>query len=125
MISKKYKQHITVESKDAMVFDQLLNRAIQEHSSQNVEVIYKMNADGHCAYVTYECLVKVAENLEDEYALQGISFSCGECPHFILPNDKRIKFIICDHSGHRRKCQFESRACEWLYHAVENGEIEI
>lgn len=51
MIDKKYKQHITVESKDAIVFDQLLNRAIQEHSSQNVEVIYKLNQEHASGFI--------------------------------------------------------------------------
>lgn len=125
MINKTYKEHITVESRDAREFDTLLNRAIRDHAEHNVEVIYKMNAEGHCAYVTFDCYVNVAESIEDEYALQGISFTCGECPYFVLPSDKRIKFIRCDKSGHRRRCSFESRACEWLYQEFENGGVEL
>ncbi len=125
MLGKTYKEHITIESKDARVFDQLLNRAVREHADKNVEVIYKMNAEGHCAYVTFDCHVNVAESLEDEYNLQGISFTCGECPYFVLPSDKRIKFIRCDKSGQMRRCSSESRACEFLYRAVDNGEVEI
>lgn len=125
MINKTYKEHITVESRDASEFDQLLNRAVRDHAEQNVEVIYKMNVEGHCAYVTFDCQIKVAESLEDEYALQGISFTCGECPYFVLPNDKRIKFVICEKSGQRRRCSCTSRACGWFYEAVDSGEIEL
>lgn len=125
MLRKTYKEHITIEAERGEDFDRLLNEAVQKHAEQNVEVIYKMNADGHCAYVTFDCKINIPETIADEYELQGICLNCGDCPLFKLPNDKRIKYIRCDEGGYRKRASFERKACDWLYEAVRNGEIKI
>lgn len=74
------------------------------------------------AVIRYECEEKEAETRADEYKLKGIEFRCGDCPFFVLANDKRIKYSLCKKG---KKVCYSERACEFLYEQIEKGAWEL
>lgn len=125
MIRKKYKMQRTIECTSAVEFDEKVNAIVQEHSTENVEVIRRMDVKGHCAYVTWEEESLKPETAKDRLSLKGIDIRCGDCPFFELPDDKRIKFIRCDKDNRLKRCSYDSYACEWMCEQIEKGEVEI
>lgn len=125
MIRKTYKMQCTIECSSAQEFDEKVNEIVRAHSTDNVEVIRRMDIPGHCAYVTWDEETMKPETARDRLSLDGIDFRCGDCPFFELPHDKRIKFIRCDKDGHLKRCSVDSYACEWMCEQIENGEVTI
>lgn len=125
MLKKKFKMQKTIESAFPDEFDKWVNDEVLKHSAQNVEVIRRLDVDGHCAYVVWDEETIIPETASDRLQLKGIDIRCGDCPFFELPNDKRIKFIKCEKSNEPVRSHFDRRACEWLCEQVEKGEVEI
>ena len=125
MQRKTIKMQCTIETTSAAEFDEKVNEIVELHSTENVEVIRRMDVNGHCAYITWEREVLKAETASDRLRLDGIDLRCGECIFFELPKDRRIKFVYCEQGGKLRRCSYESNACEWLCEQVEKGAIEL
>lgn len=125
MIKKKYQMQRTIESSFPDEFDKLVNETVQAHSTENVNVIRRMDVSGHCAYITWEEESLKPEDARDRLYLKGIDIRCGDCPFFELPDDKRIKFIRCEKAQSIRRCSYDSYACDWICEQVEKGEVEI
>ena len=125
MIYKKFSMQLTIETTSAQEFDEKVNQAVMEHAADNVEVIRRLDVSGkHCAYVVWEEEVKKPENARDRLSIKGIKVSCGDCPFFELPSDKRIKYVKCQRGVTTRAC-YERDACEWLCEQIELGNLEV
>ncbi len=95
-------------------FEMKLNKTLADIALAGSEPTIQFNCNvGFCAYITHETTTRVPENIEDEYELKGIRFTCGECPNWIQPIDGRVKYSHCDVIGCNRKSS--DSACEWLY----------
>lgn len=113
MIRKTFKVQKTIETRDAESFDMMVNELVREHAAKNVEVIRRMDVPGHCAYIQWDEHVDKAEGKADELKLMGVDLFCGDCPHFHLPEDKRIKYIPCHESGELVRSSYGRTACNW------------
>lgn len=125
MRHETFKQFLTVNERDAKVFEEALNQKMRDHASKEPEAEIKIFEDHWCGVISYIETVEIPESLWDEFRLEGIDYRCGDCPYFELPNDKRVKFIRCEKDGSIHQRQFTSPACEWLLEQVKRGEVKI
>ena len=105
-------------------FEKRLNKALAklDEAQTKYELTFNNNM-GFCAYIVAEGVVKVAETLEDEFALMGEEHKCGECPYWTQPDTKRVKYTRCEITPgiHAEK----SPCCERFYEMLLNGDIVI
>lgn len=75
------------------------------------------------AYVEWEEYEKTPETVEDEYELEGMTFTCGQCPHLDLDNYKgNRKTYPCKYSTYGMT-RMGTRACEVFYKDLRCGAI--
>lgn len=119
---KKTAQIIVGNSADE--FEKKLNRALSklDEAQTKYELTFNNNM-GFCAYIIAEGVVKVAENLEDEFAIMGETHKCGECPYWTQPDRKNVKYTRCEITPGIHAVT--SPCCERFYEMLLNGDIVI
>ena len=126
MKCKSYQQFAIVQSNSASAFEEELNARIRELSDKSPVVKF----DGLTAYISYTEMVRIAENMSDEYELRGVTLRCEDCPMFapILKEDgtedKRVKYGDCELAKYGRTMK-DSRACEQLFTMIQNGRVGL
>ena len=125
--SNKYTQIRVVHSKDPTQFEELLNQAQVELQSMKPETTkMEFTPDGIVAIIQFEKEENHPENAQDEMHLQGVHFTCNECPKFnpALNNDGTVR-----RSSKKGKCFLQDIAfgdapvCEWFCKQFLKGEI--
>lgn len=123
MISRKIIKLQVIEERSAEAFQERYNSEMERLAKWSPRGTFNISPGAYSAVIEYEEELKIPETLEDEFNLEGLSYECGVCPFFQLPEDKRITKIICKETG--RLCRSTSRACETLYHKIKRGEVEL
>ncbi len=113
MKEQKYKRIAVIDANSAEVFEARMNELLL--SIVNPEIVMDRNRP-FLAYVFYdisknfpECALELLEMLDPE----GGQAVCGDCPHFMKSDDKRMKRGLCA-SSHER-VRIDLRACERYY----------
>ena len=79
----RYTQIRVVREKDPGQFQEAFNQAQVELQSKRPETVkIKITDDGMVAVIEYEVDVEVPETAEDELRVQGLCFTCENCPKF-------------------------------------------
>lgn len=124
MIRKTVPKFQIIENKNPKQLTEELNSIlwdVAEHD--NVDVVTGFDSSiGHYAHIRWMEEVVIPESVADEFHLKGIRYVCGECPFFILQQDRRIKHTVCNKGS---RTTYDHPACECLYEMVKKGEIEI
>lgn len=111
----------TVKAETPKEFDLQMNAIFTKaaRSGKEPDIHY---FDGYSATVRYWISGEVAETISDEFELKGKAKKCYECPLYILPDDKRIKYSYCDHSN--CKITANDPACDYYYETYERRELD-
>lgn len=129
MKEERYQQFVTVKAEAPELFTEDLNRATYELRSKN-PVVHFSKTDPLCAYVSYTERFEAPENIEEEYELQGVRFTCEMCPMFspIMKRDgtpdARLKYGDCPESEFGRTYK-DSQACAKLYQMLRDGRVRL
>lgn len=124
---KQIKQFAIVKSDSAPIFEQLLNERVAELPDTNPDVKISESGNGLTAIIVY---MKQVEEKESEPKYAGVTFTCGDCPHFEPQRkkngeiDERCKFGFCpfaEYGGTHKT----ARACNLLYQEIRNGGITV
>ena len=127
MRQSKYTQIRVVQSKDPEQFQTEFNQAQVELQSKRPETVkMEITQDGIVAVIQYEVEIEVAETAQDELRMQGLHFTCAECPKFepVLNFDGSVK-----RTSKHGACFLEPRACrdssvcEWFCKQFLKGEV--
>lgn len=100
-------------------FELKLNTVLTDISGCKHEIVFNLNA-GFCAYITYKMSAYIPECVMDEYELDGIRFSCADCPNYVRSFDGRVKYTRCQRG---ERCHADKAACEWFYEELDEGRI--
>ena len=116
------KQVKVIHEETAEEFEAKLNAALEEVEDPKAEIEFN-HAKGFCAYVTYTVGKHKVEGIRDKFCLEGVRYTCEECPYCEIPDDRRVKWCYCDMqpTGRTRK---DSEACEFFYRSIAQGEIK-
>ena len=111
----------TVRAQSPKEFDMQMNAIFTRAARSNKEpdVHY---FDGYSATVRYWISKEIAESIADEFELRGEGKKCYECPLYILPEDKRIKYTDCEYSG--CKITANDAACDHYYETYERRQAD-
>ena len=124
MVYKTIPRFKIIENKNPVKLTDELNgvlEVIAEHDSINVTTGFDASI-GHYAHIRWSEEKVIPESIADEFKLEGIQYCCGECPFFILQQDRRIKHSVCNKG---RRTTYDTPACDCLYEMIRKGEIEI
>ena len=120
MKQKTRKRHITIECETAAGFDKELSHVLSK-AGRSVQIMHNMNRTAHCAYVMWEEVENVPENIRDEYELKGVSFRCADCPFYERPADRRLRDGSCKLKA---RTDPNGAACLHFYKLYALGELE-
>lgn len=129
MKEERYQQFLTVKAEAPELFTEDLNQAIYKLREKS-PVVHFSETDPLCAYVSFTERFDAPENIEDEYELQGVRFTCEMCPIFspILKRDgtpdARLKYGDCPESEFGRTYK-DSKACGKLYQMLRDGRVRL
>lgn len=129
MKEERYQQFLTVKAEAPELFTEDLNQAIYKLREKS-PVVHFSETDPLCAYVSYTERFEAPENIEDEYELQGVRFTCEMCPMFspIMKRDgtpdARLKYGDCPESEFGRTYK-DSQACAKLYQMLRDGRVKL
>lgn len=124
-----YEQFAIVKEDSAALLTEKLNEQIYELRRFRPVVTFS-DADPLCAYIKYMERVSIPETLADEYELQGISFTCAQCPYFRATAkgngeaDKRCKWGDCNFAEYGRTYK-TTPACDKLYELIREGDVKV
>lgn len=111
---------VVVTGETGAEFEKRFNECMETLKMENVSFEFNKSI-GHCAYITYTEKWKEPEGIEDEYALRGETYHCGDCPYLELNPDGRRKEHQCrDNRNLRYKTD---PACRRYYLLREMGTI--
>lgn len=111
------KQIRIIEAQTGAECEERLNRVLDE-LYLNEPVLERDTTRSFCFYVTYIVKENVPESKADVYSLNGIDLRCSDCPHFVLPDDKRLGCRCGLTHGHVKATQ---AMCDDGYTALEEG----
>lgn len=112
----------TIEEGTAQAFDQALNAALEELAEYEPEITF---VEKFCARLKYFPKNKViTESVRAEFALQGISYHCRNCPYLKIAQDRRVKYGSCKYSPTCRRNKNEE-ACELFYKWVSQNAVDV
>lgn len=125
MIQEFFEQYEVVEERDAQAFKAELNRIMYEHRHQKPKSTVEIAGATWRALITFQEEDLTPENARDEFAIQGKTYHCGECPYFELPtHHKNCVWAFCDQDGRLKKRRKESPACDWYLEKIrEEGKL--
>ena len=126
MRTKSYQQFAIVVGDSAQSLTEQLNVELFKLREKSPTVEF----DGLTARISYTETVRVAEAIDEEYAMAGVSLSCQDCPFF---NPRRKADGSEDLRAKRGGCQFapygqtfrDRPACERLFQMLNRGEIRL
>ena len=118
MRERKKKRVRVVDGADARDFETALNAALEEMADP--EITFDPNRP-FLAYVVFNEVVQIPENIQEAYEMRGEYHKCGECPYFYPSSDKRVKYVDCD-LGERVGA--ESSACRLFYKMLNEGTLD-
>lgn len=96
MYAKSNKKVKVVSATTAEEFESKINSVLNGLNEKRINYDLQLNPTaGFIAFVTYTETVQVPETLADEYELKGERHKCGECPHFPVITDGRVKWVRC------------------------------
>lgn len=115
---KQYYQE-TVKEKDPAIFDAKVNEIYRKAyaGGKDPEVKF-IDGLGLCASIRYFVSEQIPESIRDEYELRGEKHYCCECPYFVLPEDRRIRRVLCER---KNRTDASSGACDIFYEEVLNA----
>lgn len=126
MQTRVRKKRRVIFSKDAEEYERLFNEASEELKPYRPEIKDVEQPGAFCTYFTYELDEKVPEqgSVKDEFELEGIVYTCEQCPHLEMGNDKRRKRWPCKYSpwGVSQK---DCTACERFYRELAQGMVKV
>lgn len=117
----RVKHYVGLDARSAAELGEMLTQKCEELRQFCPEVVWDLS-NGHSAFLVYDEVVEEPENIRDEYALRGETYSCGDCP---------FKYPITDgRSRHRWACERSKSgtdedipACNWFYEQLDKGEV--
>lgn len=126
MKRESYQQFAIVAADSAQSLTEQLNAKLMELKAKHPTVTF----EGLIARIQYTETVSEAEDIEDEYELQGVHLTCQDCPYYepiLKANgeiDGRIKYGNCPYCETGRAYR-DSRACSTLFQKLNNGEVRL
>lgn len=131
MKSSSYEQFAIVHADSASLFNEQLNAEIFRLRDHNPVVKFSESIPFY-AQIKYTMHIKSPECLGDEYELQGVTFACDLCPHFLPARtrkgevDKRCKIGDCSYNGNEfGRALNTSSACDHLYELIKEGKVRL
>lgn len=100
-------------------FEERCNEVMDELTKKGIVPRVEFPNALFTAYITYEETVAIPETCEDELELRGIRYTCGDCPKYEPPEDRRTKYTRCIYSPYR--VSREAAACEFFCKQVMQG----
>lgn len=111
-------------SKDPQAFQAQYNSTSEELKDMELEITPVEHSEcGFWACFHYVETEKIVETVEDEFALEGIYFTCKMCRLHDLETDGRKKWCKCKYSPNG-VTNLEHGACEYFYKLVKQGKID-
>lgn len=111
MKQDKVKQVICIYADNPDDFQEKMNESLSHLSNPEITFFKDMP---FYAIITYTVKRDMPEDmLELLEMIEGQSYTCEACPHFVRPEDKRKKWGSCSSSCQPTKA--DSRACETFY----------
>lgn len=126
MRTESYQQYAIVSADSAQELTEQLNKTLKQLKCKYPKVTF----EGLIARIQYTETVYIAEELSDEYELQGVKLTCQDCPLFepIMKRDgtrdKRTKWGDCPHAHYGRTSR-DSSVCSKLYEMINSGEVKL
>lgn len=124
----RYTQIRVVHEKDPKAFQDEFNQAQIELKSMKPEIVkMEVTEDGIVGIIQYEVDHQEPENAQDEMDIQGLHFTCSDCPRFepcrnndgsIKKTSKKGSCILSDWT------RSDSMACEWFCREYLKGNIK-
>lgn len=103
-------------------FERRMNEAFEDLAEKkNFRYEFNMNA-GHCCYIQWDEIEKIAVTARDQCELDGVRLYCGECPKCERPRDGRKKWCECPLAPGGVVTVTES-ACEWFCREYLAGRV--
>ena len=111
--------HIRViEEDDGRMFQTVLNRAFKELSgNEGFRYEVREKQSGHLAYIFWQETERIPETIKELAHDRGIYLKCGDCPHLVVPKDRRLKWCECPFGAVYKT----DDACDWFYKEVAQG----
>ena len=110
----------TVQAETSAEFDALVNDIYKKAALGGKDPeIHFFDTRGFCATVKYFMSTEIPETISEEYQLKGIRCNCSDCPLYFPSEDKRVKYVRCDHVSHR--VDAETNACDYFYQTFMEG----
>lgn len=131
MRSSSYEQFAIVCADSASLFTEQLNAEIYRLRDKRPTVKFSESIPFY-AQIKYVETHVTPECLADEYELQGITFECALCPHFIPVKtrkgnvDRRCIKGDCSYNGNEYgRAMMSSDACDHLYELIKEGKVKL
>ncbi len=123
MLERQTTRVKTIKSDDAFDFDSRLNGFIKTLDAKGISYDVQVNPTaGLLAFVTYKEVIKVAEDIQEEYLLAGEWHYCEECPFYVRSTDRRVKNTRCADGKLASK---DRPCCDTFYELLDKGAIEL
>ena len=126
MRRESYQQYAIVSADSAQELTEQLNKTLKQLKCKYPKVTF----EGLIARIQYTETVHIAEELSDEYELQGVKLTCQDCPIFqpLLKadgtKDKRAKWGDCP-LAHYGRTSRDSSVCSRLFEMLNSGEVRL
>lgn len=133
MKCSSYEQFAIVAADSASLFTEELNAEIYRLKDNNPVVRFSESIPFY-AQIKYTVTETTPETVSEEYELQGVRFTCAQCPYFVPglkadgTEDKRCKYGYCTNVEPRTaptKTFKDMAACEGLYELINGGEVKL
>ena len=129
MRNSVYEQFAIVMEDSAELFTAKLNEQIRVLRRNNPKVSFH-DSNPLCAYIRYTVDETVPESVAEASELEGVSFTCSQCPHFKPQpkddgtEDRRCKYGDCQYAEMGRTFK-TTRACDRLYELIREGSVKL
>ncbi len=131
MKRSSYEQFAIVHSDSASLFNEQLNAEIYR-LKYNHPVVHFSESIPFYAQIKYTVTESVPESISEEYELQGVHFTCAQCPYFEPDKnadgtvDRRYKKGNCNHPDNEYGRTFkDSPACDRLHELINEGSVKV
>lgn len=115
---RKSKRTIFIEATTNEEFEKALNEALKGLNDPKVQIFGKYQ----CAILFNELIYEEDhKTIADLFEEAGCGATCGDCPFYQEPTDKRKKYTVCNN----RRIKEDSRACDSYYLGRRSDVSEI
>ena len=101
--------------------ERLENEAYKELREKGVTKVYT-DYERFVVELNYTDKVEEPTSIQEEYELNGIMYTCNDCPYLEKGSDKRRKKWPCKYARYMQ-ASIDSKACEKFYRDLQNGSI--